>query len=273
MNFAKIQFFILLGLILPEAGVVISSRILGADVKTAPTSTQMTRVEKDKLCVTIQSNNKETRIIYRKDKDAVYMVDVSAKSYTEMTRADVKKAGDRMQEAREKMQEAMKNMPPEQRAMMEKMMGGIVPSAPPVASKMEYKKTGSSKSGNWKTDEYDGFRDGSKSSHLWIVDYGKLGVSREDFAVLKELGDFFSSLKISSPMDFMKETETLPGFPVRSQTFGENGKESVTMEVTEFKKEEIPPSHFDIPDQYTRKKLDIPELNGGKRPKGGGSRD
>lgn len=52
------------------------------------------------------------------------MINTEGKSYREITESDMKQVKERMVAMRTQMAERMKNMPPEQRKMMEKMMGG-----------------------------------------------------------------------------------------------------------------------------------------------------
>ena len=50
----------------------------------------------------------------------------------------MKRMGDRMAQAREQMQAQMANLPPEQRAMMEKMMGRAAAPTPPQPARAAY---------------------------------------------------------------------------------------------------------------------------------------
>src|SRR5881394_1673859 len=58
---------------------------------------------------------------------SLIMVDDKRQQYREMTKEDMKKMAAQAGAAMKRMQEQMKNMKPEQRAMMEKMMGNKIP--------------------------------------------------------------------------------------------------------------------------------------------------
>ena len=57
----------------------------------------------------------------------IYMIDDKRKQYREMDKESMKKMAGQASDVMAQMQERMKNMTPEQRAMMEKMMGGKMP--------------------------------------------------------------------------------------------------------------------------------------------------
>src|SRR4029079_13123170 len=59
--------------------------------------------------------------------DNIVMVDDKRQQYREMTKEDMKKMAEQAGAAMKRMQDQMKNMKPEQRAMMEKMMGSKMP--------------------------------------------------------------------------------------------------------------------------------------------------
>ncbi len=266
MKIAKIMTPILSFLSLSMGGVKVVVRVQNLEDKK-PALDQNLFVEKDRLRMDLQGAGKgeEHSILYRKDKDAVYMVNPAEKSYMEMTRADMKKAADKMKQAMEQMRAAMKNMPPQQREMMEKMMagrGGMGMTDSAADFHMEYKKVGLAKVGSWSAVEYAGFRGGVKKTRVYVVEYGALGVAREDFGVMKELGEFFKSLHMGPQADFYRDSETLKGLPVRTVVLDEAGKDKLQMDLTEVKKESFPASEFDLPSGYVGKKMEIPDPGG-----------
>ena len=104
-------------------------------------------------------------------------IDDEAKTYTEMTKADVERLARQMAGAMAQMQEQMKNMPPEARTHMEAMMQGRgMPAAPRAPT--EYKKVGTDKVGKWTCDKYEGTRGGEKISELCTVSPATLGFTR-----------------------------------------------------------------------------------------------
>ena len=232
---------------LASGGVRVVIRVENTGEKK-PALDQRLWVEKDRLRMDLKADGGgEHLVIYRKDKDAVFLVDPAGKSYVEMTREEIRQAAERMRQAVEKMREAMKSMPPQQREMMEKMMSGnpamgLGDSA--ADARMEYKKVGPAKAGSWSAVQYDGFRGGEKKVKVWVVDYGALGVTRADFEVMQEIGEFFRSLKITPPTDFYRDSEVLKGLPVRTVTLDDAGKDHMQIDLVEVKKEGVPSSRF-----------------------------
>ena len=90
--------------------------------------------------------NEEGVMIIRLDKQVMYNIDVKKKTYSEMTFADLekmsKKAGAKMDEAMSEMQKSLKDMPEEQRKMVEQMMKNKMPSKGGKAPKVEVTKSG-----------------------------------------------------------------------------------------------------------------------------------
>ena len=61
--------------------------------------------------------------------DTIYAINHQDKSYYAMDRESMKRVADQLNPALKMIQERMKDMTPEQRAQMEKMMGGSLPGA------------------------------------------------------------------------------------------------------------------------------------------------
>ena len=120
---------------------------------------------------------------------------MTAKTYTEMTKADLDRVSGQMAGAMAQMQEQMKNMPPEARKRMEATMQGRgMPGGAGVAARTEYKKVGTDKVGKWTCDKYEGTRDGEKVAELCTVAPATLGFTPADFEVTRQMADFFSKL-------------------------------------------------------------------------------
>src|SRR3990170_3608288 len=109
---------------------------------------------KDRMRTETKGSGRDQVFIYRGDRKLFWMLDNKEGTYTEMTREDVKKLKGRMDEAMKTYEEQMKNVPPEQRKMMEAMMKSRMPQQPP---RTVYKKVASGvKVNRWVCDRYDG---------------------------------------------------------------------------------------------------------------------
>lgn len=151
----------------------------------------------------------------------------------------------------------MSNVPPQQRAMMEQMMGSGF--TPPM---IEITDGGSSKEvAGYQADLKVVSVNGEKRSESWIVDYDKVEGSREVAVAMKEMSglllDFFTSI----PMEAAKGTEDivllqmfekLGGFPVVVNAY-KNGNPEDTTKLVSIKEETL--EGFAPPKGYREQKM------------------
>ncbi len=189
-------------------------------------------------------------IIFDGAKQVMYLINPARKTYSEMTKADVDRAGAQMSEAMAKMQEAMKNIPPAQRAQMEAMMRGRgLPGAAATPAKTEYRKAGTQKVGKWTCDVYEGYQNNAKTRELCTVSPQALGFTAADFEVSRQLATFLRGL-IPQGADAVfqagrVEEQGYNGVPVR-QVMNVAGREIVT-ELTDVTRQTFPDSLFEVP--------------------------
>ena len=99
-------------------------------VNGSPRTTQV-QIEPTRMRTEIANQNGATQVVvFDGSKQILYMIDPGAKSYSEMTKADVDAAGARLGGAMAEMQKALESMPPAQRAQMEAMMKGRLGGLP-----------------------------------------------------------------------------------------------------------------------------------------------
>jgi hypothetical protein len=192
--------------------------------------------------------------IYRADKSVIWLVDGRAKTYTEVTEKDIEAMANTMK----MMQEQMANLPPEQRAMMEKMMPGIG-SAP----KMTFKKGATGKAGNFACTNYEMFRDGKKFAEACYADPKMIGFAEEDFKTLRSLAKPVEKFaKDFAALFPQPEVAGAPeGVPVKTIVFQEGRPQSETV-VQEVKKESLEGSLYDLPKGYAKQALQMPGAGG-----------
>ncbi len=219
-------------------------------------STNRMQIDKDHMRAESRGpQGGQTVILFDAPKQVVRMVDMDKKSYMEMTKADMDQMAQQMNSAMSQMQEQLKNVPPEQRAIVEQMMrarGGAIPGAgaPQQPAKTQYRRTGTDKVGQWSCTTYDGYRGQDKVSSICAADPKDFGVTAADFEITRQLSKFLSTLNpqaadrtiaIGSPED-----QGYSGVPVRTTLYA-NGNVQSTSEVTEFRRETFPASTFDVP--------------------------
>lgn len=244
-----------------EAGVVITSIDTSfADSRDSGTSTAY--IGDNGMRAETRAHSENTTIIFRSDKEVFWMINRAENSYTEMTRKDIKKIKGQMDESTRMMQEQMKNMPPEQRAMVEQMMKGqAIPAQP---EKTVFKKIASGiKVNKWNCDKYDGYRGGQLTEEVWTTSWKNLGIDQKDFRVMQRMGAFMSELSPDAASQFnigsdeWEKEQGYPGVPVRTISYS-RGKKVFQTEIQDIKKQQIDPSLFELPKGLTKQDFSGP---------------
>ena len=219
-------------------------------------SQQTMYIDKDRLRMELSGEEENQIIIFRGDKNVFWVINKEDETYFEMTQDDIVKLKSQMAKMQEMMKEQMKNMPAEQRKMMEEMMPTAMPGK--KKEKVTYtKKESGVKVGKWTTTHYIGTAGGKKSDELWTVEWSQVGFKREDFTVMTKMADFFSALS-QDATDFMKvgsedwEKEMgISGMPVRWIDIINEGSTSEGS-VQDIIKKSLEPSLFDLPSGYEK---------------------
>jgi hypothetical protein len=183
-------------------------------------------------------------MIFRLDKELIWMLNPDEKTYSEMTFADMEKMANKGAEQMAAMKEQMKNMPEEQRKAMEKMMGG-------GDQEVTVKNTGETKTVNGrKCKKYIVFRGEEEFMTLWVSDEVK------EFESL--MGDWksFSERMASLTARFAKGMsdvyKKINGFPMETKISMMG--QTVTTTVTKIEKRSTPSSEFEVPSGYKKVK-------------------
>ena len=228
-----------------------------------PTTTKL-RVEGDRVRIEMEGTGRNDVMIFRGDRQVLWMIDNKAKVYREMTKADVDRIGGQVNEMMAKMQEQLKNMPPQQRQMVEKMMksrmDGMAGGAQPA--KTEYTKVASGQEINqWTCDKYEGIREGQKQREVWTAAPGQLGLDMSDFKVMQQMGEFFkwfSRFGREAPFrvgsEAAKQEGDYSGVPVR-QIYYQGGRPTSKSEIKEVRREDFDASLFELPAGYKKQKM------------------
>jgi hypothetical protein len=235
-------------------GILIAQKMTSA---SGTVTTHQIEIEKTRMRAESEAAGRKMTMIFDGTAQVMRTVDDAAKTYTEMSKADMEKMSAQMSGAMAQMQEQMKNMPPEARKKMEAAMqgrGGLGAAATPT----EYKKVGTDKVGRWTCDKYEGTRGGEKVSELCTVAPSTLGFTAGDFDVTRQMAEFFSKLvpqggdqmfRIGSPT-----ANGFSGLPVRTVIF-RNGAPSFTSEITDASRQNFPDSIFAVPAGYTKRDM------------------
>ena len=201
------------------------------------------------------ANGEKQIVIFDGARQVLDIIHPNLKTYNEMTKADVDQLSSQVSAAMQQMQAQMANMPPEQRARIEAMMKGRMGGAGAAApAKPVYTKVGTDKVGKWTCDKYQSTEAGVIKSEVCTVSPQALGLGTEDFAVTRQMMEFFSKLVPQRAQQMFVvgsvESQGFPGIPVR-RTSTYAGVTTVS-EVTDVTRGAIPESAFEVPAGYEK---------------------
>jgi hypothetical protein len=190
------------------------------------------------------------------------MLDKARKTYQEIDEQTMNQMAEQMSGAMAQMNAAMKNMPPEQRAMMEKMMKGKMPQAAAAPPKTVYTAKGSGSINGFSCTKYEGDLSGAKESELCAAVPTQLKLSASDMQIFDKMRQFSSTLlsalanspvKISVPSGYGFD-QGYEGFPIQKTEF-ENGQETKRGELKSITRTNFTDADFSVGDA---KKVELP---------------
>lgn len=222
------------------------------------TETATMYLGKDRMRTETKGGGGDHVFIFRGDRELFWMVDTKKRSYVEISREDLKKLKAMMDKAMKKYEEQMKNLPPEQRQMVESMMKDKIPQKPPQT---RYKKVDSGiPVGRWTCDLYDGYQGQEKIEEVWTAEAGQFDLHPEELQVFDEVRGFMEEFS-KQPLPFFrigKEQEgkgsDFSGVPVRMISYSE-GKKQERMELLDVQRKDVDPSLFELPEGLKREAI------------------
>jgi hypothetical protein len=238
-------------------GVLIAHKITA----NGNTTTSETQIEKTRMRTDVTGpGGRKNIMVFDAGAQVMRMIDEGARTYSELTKADVDRVSAQMQGAMTQLQQQMQTLPPEQRARMEQMMrgagrgiGGMAAAQPPA-----YRKAGGTdRVGKWTCEKYESVRDGRKVSELCTVDPAATGFTAADFEITKQFAEFFMKL-MPQGMDRLFSLGTggptgFSGMPVKTVNYDASGNVTSTMELTDVSRRNFPDSLFAVPAGFQKK--------------------
>ncbi len=195
----------------------------------------------------------------------VTMVDATNRTYTEMTEADRARMKAQMDAMRAQMAERMKNMPPDQRAKMEAMMGpGGASGDKPHDWKFE--SMGQKKTVNgFACEMYRVSEDGKVREEQCVSPWSAGLVKKTDFAGIQKFAesmmDDLGGPRGHSGGSIFSRMEKAPGVPISRVPIEADGQRGEEEQIKSIKRGSIPASVFAVPAGYTKK--DMPAFGPG----------
>lgn len=195
--------------------------------------------------------------ILRLDQEKMLLVDGGRKRYHEMTFAEMESMMKGVDAKMKEMESQMDQLPPEQRKMMEEMMGKMHPKK--GKKDVEVVKAGETKTINgYKCSKFLLKRGGEQEGVIWATqDIGIPAATwKEMWKDMEQFGKRMAALMPEGEENLIEKSRwMIDGFPIRTEM-----KDEVTMTVTKIEKRSIPASEFEVPAGF--KKEAAPIMNG-----------
>jgi hypothetical protein len=164
-------------------------------------------------------------------RNRIVMLDKARNTYQEIDDETMKQLGQQMAGMSAQMEAALKNLPPDQRAMAEKMMKGKMPQAAAAAPKTVYTSKGSGSVNGFSCTKYEGDLSGQKESEVCAALPAQLKLTPGDLEIFEKMRQFSSSLISSLANSPMRASvpkgygfdSGYEGFPIQRVDF-ENGQ-------------------------------------------------
>ena len=197
------------------------------------------------------------------DGEAMNAINPKERNYVVIDRASMKKMAATMNPALKQLQERMASMPPEQRAQMEKMLGGNMSGMGGKPVVEEIRKTGKSgKIAGYNCSYSEVLRDGVVTSEICVAPVNALKGSQELYEASAKLGALMEDVLKEIDAPWLKEMANrqienytkLGGIPVFSRAFkdGKPVRESTLQSIVT---QSVPASNFEVPAGFTRKEI------------------
>ena len=246
------------------------------DHQQSPPRVEMTEtyVEGRNLKMGIQPGRSPTasEAIYRGERREMIAVDHQDKSYVVMDEAAIGAIAGQMSAAMAQVQEALKNVPEDQRALVEEMMKKRMPQAhqAPKGPASELRRTEDKATHHgYPCIKYEVFLGGRKTHELWVTPWDKVEGAEEARDVFVDMAGFarelIESFSQASGMpglgqqatDFtvFSHFEELDGFPVVTREFGEDGSLEDEAVLRSARRRTLDPADFEPPAGYKRRQM------------------
>lgn len=204
-------------------------------------------------------------VLFRGDRRELVVVDHDEKSYMVIDQEAMRKIGEQVSAASAQVAEALKNVPEEQRAMVEKMMKQRMPQEAPKRPVTELRKTGERGDKNgYPCVKYEVFRDGRKVRELWVTDWDHVEGGGEVAGAFREMAEFMKQLLDAMPATgapgglgdaVVLQMNELPGFPVVTRDFDDEGALETESSLRSASRRALDPAEFEPPAGYERRSM------------------
>ena len=255
-------------LIVIASALVVATASAGVRIETVDRDIQTKKADGPVQTVLVQdgnarvSNNQSGGMILKGS--TIYVIDDKRKPYSILDKAMMQGYASQANAAMAQMQERMAKMSPQEREMMQKMMGGNMPGMAPAKQDVyESKDTG-------KSDTVEGrkcrlwniHKNGKLQEEICVVPFSSLPGKEDMQKTFKSLAEAFEGMAAGMPGsdNASKARSAINGYPVRVRSYANGALRGNEMVLKSWTEESIAASVFEIPAGY--KKRDMPKMGG-----------
>ncbi len=268
MSIIRISFILFLFLATrASAGVVLE--IESQDHRSNESGTVLALVDGKNLKMTITSNGDQesSEMIYRGERREMVIVDHDDKSYMVIDEAMMKSIGEQLSGYEAQMREALKDVPPEQRAMVEQMMKGRMPAPAKAAARprITFRNTGERETKNgYPSVKYEATIDGRKTQEFWVTDWDNVEGGDDAVEAFQAMAGFFKQMRDSMPRFGVDEDaddnpfehmQELDGFPVLTYDYASDGSIAGESSLRSSTQRAVDSAEFEPPTAYKRREM------------------
>lgn len=260
------------------AGVKMQSET--TNIATGTTTKMEILLDQTRMRINMSGPQAGTSVLFLTDggRDRMVMLNTTKNEYFEMDKQTMDNMAKQMQGAMSQMEASLAKMPPQQRAMMEKMMKdkgmpGIA-AAGAKPEKIVYSAKGGSSVNGFSCTKYDGARGGQKVVDLCAAAPSTLKFSPTDFQVFDRMRDFTAAIRegvanspLASSVDFTGFTDPgYNGIPVQHVTYNA-GKPASKTEVKSISSASFSNADFSLGTATKREMPGMPTAGGATKKK------
>ncbi|MDH3402518.1 MAG: DUF4412 domain-containing protein [Acidobacteriota bacterium] len=255
-----------------SAGVVYEIEVKDHGQSPAKTSETEMAAEGRNLKMGIAPGQGDGRgeMIFRGDRREMVVVDHDEQSYVVIDEAAIQQLAGQVSQVADQMAEALKNVPEDQRALVEKMMKQRMPARQaPEAPAADVRRTGERADKNgYPCVKYEVLVEGRRIRELWVTDWGNVEGGDEARDAFREMAEFFSEM-LDAFSDaagglggfgaqdggIFADMKEIDGFPVVTSGFGGDGSLEDESALRSARRQAIDPAEFEPPAGYKRRSM------------------
>ncbi len=253
-----------------QAGVVFEVETTDHGGSSRGTTTTQAYIEGKNLRIEIAAGrgSSESEALYRGDRREMVVVDHGDKTYRVIDQQTMAEIAGQVNSAMSQIEEALKNVPEDQRAMVEQMMKQRMPqAAAPRRPAAQLRRTGERAThAGYPCVKYEVLRDGRKIREMWVTDWSNVEGGTEAVDAFEGMAEFFQELLDSipdfgggsgSPMDDnpFVHMRDIGGFPVVTREFDEDGSLESESTLRSSQRRTLDPAEFEPPAGYKRREM------------------